>query len=158
MQTTTIEHLSGIKKQLHQHCLDLILQRMETAREAMEAAAEAANEETKSSAGDKYETGRAMMQLEQEKNKVQLLKAIELKNTLTALNPEKVCSVAEAGSIVMTDNGIYYLGVGLGKIMLEGKTYFAVSLDAPIGQALRGKKAGDRVQFLHNTLVIGEIA
>jgi len=49
-------------------CLAEIEKRIHTAKSAMESAEESARNETKSSAGDKFETGRAMMHLEKEKN------------------------------------------------------------------------------------------
>ncbi|MDB5240215.1 MAG: hypothetical protein JWP57_840, partial [Spirosoma sp.] len=48
-----------LKQALHARCRHYVQQRIDTARQAMEAAQESANSESKSSAGDKYETGRA---------------------------------------------------------------------------------------------------
>ena len=60
--------------------------RIETANRDIQLAKESRDNETKSTAGDKYETGRAMVQFELEKNKVQLNKAIQLKNELSQIN------------------------------------------------------------------------
>ena len=140
-------HPAVLKSRLFHHCLQAIAQRIATAQEAIAAAVAAANEETKSSAGDKYETTRAMMHLEREKNEVQLAKAIQLKNELLAIGPDMVCTTAEAGSLVVTDQGIYYLAGGLGKITLEGEVYYSVAMEAPIGVALKGKAGGDTFSF-----------
>ena len=59
--------MTTIKQTLYNFCVTYINQRMATAQQAIHTAQASANEETKSSAGDKYETGRAMMQLEIEK-------------------------------------------------------------------------------------------
>ena len=137
--------------------MDLIRQRMDTARAAMDEAADAAAQETKSSVGDKYETGRAMMQNEKEKNKVQLLKAMQLKNELAAILPEKTCKVIEPGSLVLTNHGTFYFAIGLGKVTLEDQAYFIVSLGAPIGQAMREKQAGDQITFQNRQYLIQAI-
>jgi sortase (surface protein transpeptidase) len=59
--------LNALKTRLHSLCVSYVGQRIETAQRAIAIAQASANEETKSSAGDKYETGRAMAQLEIEK-------------------------------------------------------------------------------------------
>ncbi|MCB9346060.1 MAG: 3-oxoacyl-ACP synthase [Lewinellaceae bacterium] len=141
------EKWATAKAKLYEHCLAQATQRIATARAALEAAQEAGNTETKSSAGDKYETGRAMMQQEQEKNQVQLIKAIELKNQLAQLRPGQRSETAGPGSLVITNHGNFYLSEGLGKINLEGSIYFAVSLLSPIGQLLRGKRGGEAFFF-----------
>ena len=64
--------MKSIKQELYKLCQTYIQQRILTAKQAIEAAQQAANNETKSSSGDKYETGRAMMQLEIEKDSAQL--------------------------------------------------------------------------------------
>ena len=51
-------------------------------------AQEAANEEGKSSVGDKYETGRAMMQIERDKAAQQLDEALKLKNIIDQISIE----------------------------------------------------------------------
>jgi len=130
---------------------------MATARSAMDEAAEAAAQETKSSVGDKYETGRAMMQNEKEKNKVQLLKAMQLKNDLAAVRTEKICKAVEPGSLVVTNHGTFYFAIGLGKVKLEEQSYFMVSLGAPLGQAMRGRQAGDQVVFQNRQYLIQAI-
>lgn len=140
-------HPAALKSRLFHHCLQAIEQRIATAQEAIAAAVAAANEETKSSSGDKYETTRAMMHLEREKNEVQLAKTLQLKNELLATGPDKVCTTAEAGSLVITDQGIYYLAGGLGKITLDGEMYYSIVMEAPIGMVLKGKTEGDAFSF-----------
>jgi len=136
-----------LKEALHRACLELVHQRIENARSALLAAREAGNEETKSSAGDKYETGRAMMQQEQEKNEVQLLRAVQLKNELLAIAPGQPFEKIGLGCLALTDHGKFYLSIGLGKIKLAGEEVYAVSPASPIGTALMGKQAGEVVHF-----------
>ncbi|MCB0520364.1 MAG: 3-oxoacyl-ACP synthase [Lewinellaceae bacterium] len=143
-----------LKTRLFRYCLNAIQQRIDTAQEAIDAATAAANEETKSSAGDKYETTRAMMHLEREKNEVQLAKALQLKQEMLAIGPDKVCEKGEAGGLVVTDQGVYYLAGGIGKIQLEESLYYSIALDAPIGALLKGKTPGDEFSFQGKTFRI----
>lgn len=123
----------------------------------MEAAQASANEETKSSAGDKYETGRAMMQLELEKNAVQLAEATKLKLTLDQIDPGKKSDVVQLGSLVSTTQGHYYISISAGKFDMKGTTVFAVSAASPVGAKLLGLKKGDNVDFNGKTFLITEV-
>ena len=137
----------SIKKQLYQQLQEQVDQRVSNAQKAMKAAEDSKNNETKSSAGDKFETSRAMMQGEEERNKIQLVKAVDLQRQLAQIDITKTSKIVVLGSIVFSNQGNYFLSIGLGKIVLEDTTYFAISLASPIGQLLFGKSEKDVVNF-----------
>ena len=137
----------SIKKQLYQQLQEQVDQRVSNAQKAMKAAEDSKNNETKSSAGDKFETSRAMMQGEEERNKIQLVKAVDLQRQLAQIDITKTSKIVVLGSIVYSNQGNYFLSIGLGKIVLEDTTYFAISLASPIGQLLFGKSEKDVVNF-----------
>lgn len=137
----------GIKQQLYDRCRELVEQRIKNAKDAMDSAQEAANDETKSSAGDKYETGREMMQQEMENNAVQLAEARKLKEVLDRITPGKSYDTVEGGSLVITNNGNFYISVGLGKISIDGKDYFAIAPSSPLGTLLMDKKAMEIIEL-----------
>ena len=95
---------------------------------AMDAAKDARDSETKSSVGDKYETGRAMAQLEMEKLNEQLSQAVAQRNTLLALDLKRSHSKVDIGSRVETNQGIYFVAIGLGKIEIGKSIIFVISL------------------------------
>lgn len=121
--------------------------RIDTARKAILAAQSSANEETKSSAGDKYETGRSMMQLEIEKNSGQLMEAMKLKQVLDQIDPDAKMDVVKLGSVVITDQGNFFVAVSAGEFTLEEETYFSISPISPIGMQLMNKKAMSSFTF-----------
>jgi hypothetical protein len=135
--------MSDLKKELHQLCINYVRERMDTATQAINAAQQAANEETKSSAGDKYETGRAMAQQETDRNQAQLNEAHKLIVALNHINVGVVSKTALPGSLVITNNGKFYIAISAGTLLLNGEAYFAISPASPIGLILSGKKAGD---------------
>lgn len=105
----------------------------------------AANEESKSSMGDKYETGRAMAQndramLENQKN--ELLKDI---STFENINFEQETEFIKNGSLVLTSIGYILISVSLGKIVDSGITVMLISSASPLGTELSGKKAKDSI-------------
>ena len=67
-----------IKPALHALCQTFIEQRISAARTAMQAAQESSSSETKSSAGDKYETGREMANAERDRNAAHMQQAQQL--------------------------------------------------------------------------------
>lgn len=128
--------------------------RIRVATEAMQQAQQAANAEEKSTAGDKYETGRAMAHLEKEKAATQLVEANKLKEVLHKINPEVVTAQAALGSVIITDKGNYYLAISAGKLQVERTEFIALSAASPLGAQLINRTAGDKVTFQGKTMSI----
>lgn len=149
--------MKNLKAMIYIHLQKNLDQKIQTARSAMQSAEESKNNETKSSAGDKYETGRAMMQMEQDKNEAQLMKLVTLKRELAQINLQKEYDKVELGSLVMTNQGNYYIAIGIGKIVVDQETCYAISLASPIGRLLHGKRQGDSVKFQDKVFEIEKI-
>ncbi len=150
--------MSTIKQQLHALCLAYIEERIKGAHQAIQFAQSSANEETKSSAGDKYETGRAMAQLEIEKNTTQLGEAQKLKQIILQLDPAKITETIQAGSLAITNQGLFYVSIPAGKFTLEDENYFAVSPSSPIAQKLLGLKTGEHFNFNRKEFEVEQVA
>jgi len=146
-----------IKQRIFQACLAQIDARINTAQAAMKSAEESAQSETKSSAGDKFETGRAMMQLEKEKNKVQLIKLMEQRQKLQNIPYAGAKDKIVSGSFVICNNGHYFISIGLGKISFDGKSFVAVSPGAPLFVKMRGMQKGDTLIFNNQQIEIIDI-
>ncbi len=103
--------------------------------------------ESKSSAGDKFETTRAILQSEQDRIKAQIIKIKADKSILKHLKLKEHETI-QLGSIVNTEAGVsYFVSIGLGKIKLNEKVCYAISPVSPIGQLLIGRQAGDLLTF-----------
>ena len=124
---------------------------------AIASATEARDGDTKSSAGDKYETGREMMQIEIEKNKLQLAHAKHLKDELCRISVQKKYIKAAFGSLVITNHGNYFLSIGIGKMIVTEAIVFAISLDSPLGKLFLNKHVGDKILFQSKEIIIIEI-
>lgn len=145
-----------LKKALKEQCLQDLRSRKSIAEEAMKGAQDSANQETKSSAGDKYETGRAMAQQERDKfaaQVAQLNKSIKVLEQMPIINNQ----VAEYGALVKTGAGFYFLATSLGSLTQDNAKYFAVSPTSPIGQALLGLKKGEATTFNGQNLKVEEV-
>jgi hypothetical protein len=147
----------AFKNKLKNYGLDLLRQRIVAAQEAMNEAQEAANSEEKSSAGDKYETGRAMGQLQKEMFGRQLAEYVKDIKALQAVFVESVCDRAGAGAVIRTAGMAFFVSAGLGKQEVEGLTILFVSPVAPLARSLQNKKAGDRLLFNGVDRIIEEV-
>jgi transcription elongation GreA/GreB family factor len=136
-----------IKDKLYDYCIHFVDDRIHRIQEEIRSAQAAANEETKSSAGDKYETGRAMAQGTIERNTQQLAEAEKVKAALQRMpavtHPDRIVP----GTLITTSRGMFYLSISIGLVTLEKQTFFIVSADSPIGKSLLGKTIGDVVHW-----------
>ncbi|WP_349678673.1 3-oxoacyl-ACP synthase [Pedobacter sp. UBA4863] len=146
-----------MKSQLYQLCLAFIEQRVNTANEALQQAQEASSDDTKSSAGDKFETGREMAQQDINRNKQLLADAQQQKAVLLGLVDVVEAEKVRSGSLVITNNGNFYISISAGQLQLEGKTYFAISAASPIGKLLLGKVIGEQFSFNGKTYLIEQV-
>jgi len=135
--------MSKLKEELYKKCIDYVQTRINEAKLAIGDAQDAADEESKSSAGDKYETGREMMQQEADRNQAQLNEANKLMVALSKINYTNTFTEADAGSVIDTNNGSFFLAISAGSLQVDGKTFFVVSPASPIGAKLIGRKTGD---------------
>lgn len=147
----------NIKEELFKQCVAYVNKRMKTIEEIISSNKKALQSETKSSAGDKHETGRAMLQLEMEKASQQLSGVEKMKETLSKINLERVTDVAHLGNVVITDKNAYFLSISSGQLKVADKVYFSVSVSSPIGRLLLGKKATESFVFNGNKQTIKEI-
>ena len=133
----------NLKEQLYKLCIDHVQNRINEARQAIDDAHDSSDEDTKSSAGDKYETGREMMQQVADRGQAQLNEANKLMVALSTITYNTTHSIADTGSIVDTNLGQFYIAISAGSLNIGAQTFFAVSPASPIGLKLTGKKAGD---------------
>lgn len=141
------------KDALIQHLLSTHLESVSRLQHQHSELEESRNSESKSTAGDKHEVGRAMAQNELDNLGKRLAEQKERVNAIRNLSLEPSLEV-KAGSLVETNSGIYFLAVGIGKVEMEGKTYFVVSPISPIGQAMLGKEVGDSIAFRERDIAV----
>ena len=147
----------SIKNKIYQHLMHLMEEKIKTAHKAVDIAKESRNSETKSSAGDKHETGRAMSQIELDNAEHQLNRLVTLKNQLESIEIDQTNEKVEKGSLIKTNTGIFFISIGIGQITIQGTSYFAISLESPIGMALKHKILGEKFEFQGKEMEILEL-
>ena len=145
------------KVEIHETILTLLTNSIVHAKWDYELAKESRDSDTKSSAGDKFETGREMMQREMDKISASIDQSKNQLNFLSKINLNRSYSIVDLGCLITTDQGIYYISIGLGKVEINTEIIYAISLDSPIGQLLKGKREGDILEFRGKTLKINQL-
>jgi len=146
-----------LKKELYRQCVIYAQKRAEAAKEALDDAQAASIDDTKSSAGDKYETTREMMQQETDRNLAQLNEANKLKVALSTIGTAGSKEVVEPGSVVITDNGKFYLAISAGVLTVNDEEYYAVSPASPIGIKLKGLQSGNKFILNEKSYLIKQV-
>ena len=145
---------TNIKENLLIHLHQLLDEKISFIQKAIESAKESRDSDTKSSAGDKFETNRAMMQIELEKNQQLLAQNLKLKKEISDININKKFDKVEFGSFVLTNQGNYFISIGIGKIETEEHLFYSISMASPIGQILKDKVIGDIIKFQAKNFII----
>jgi phage tail sheath gpL-like len=132
-----------------------LLEQAETCRKEMMLAQESANAEEKSSAGDKYETGRAMSQQQRDFFAARLEESLLHLAMFDASAGREASGSIQAGSLVKAGEQLFFIGSGLGLISLPGgEKLVCTTADSPLGRNLIGKKKGEDVLFAGKLLRI----
>lgn len=145
--TMTEKEALAVKLEVHKQIEDRIKGRVSALELEIQEAQRSANEETKSSVGDKYETGRAMAQLQIEKLSAQLAEFSKMKKVLHDLLPLSMDKIIQPGSLVSTSQGNFYVSVNGGEAILPEGKVTSISNASPLGKSLLGKKASDQVNI-----------
>lgn len=136
-----------LKKKLKAICLERLNDKVSALQGIVEDLAIDAQNDAKSSAGDKHETGLSMMHLEQENISKKITENIAMRDVVSKINDEKVSSTVEFGSFVQVNSVYLFFSAALPKILVEDRSVLAVSMDAPIAKELLGRKLHDKFTF-----------
>ncbi|WP_313263270.1 hypothetical protein [Sphingobacterium sp.] len=148
-----------LKKEVLGIVLKRTQERIDMIESALETAQDSSNDDTKSSAGDKYETSREMIQQDINRYQKQLLEAnkdLQQLNSIATAGDDRP-EFVRLGSLVQTDTGLYLIATSIGALTIRGNNIFVISPVSPIGQLLIGKEIGDSFTFNKTTQQITAI-
>lgn len=151
------KNMSLIKTAVYHHCESYLRQKAKGYLSQDQSLLESLDSEGKSSAGDKHETGRAMIQLEREKLAQQRERNDQDIKTLDALKNKTTTVHIAPGALVNTSLASYFLAVPADAFSHNDKKIYCISLQSPIGQLLLGKKAGESFSFRGNSIKVLEV-
>jgi len=146
-----------LKQELYNQCREYINSRTAILNAAINDLNNALHNETKSSAGDKYETSREMLNQEINLKQQQLYEIQKLSAILDRIDATANSTIVAPGSVVITGSGNYYIAIGAGRLSVNGITYYAISSTAPIAIKMAGSKAGDIFELNGKPIAIKEV-
>lgn len=147
-----------LKQKVYARYQQLVSDKIDAFRDMISALSEDAQNDAKSSAGDKHETALSMMHLEQEKFNLKLAECLEQKAILDKIDPESAHDKVVLGSLVVA-NGIHlFLSAALPKVVIDGVSILALSPQSPLGSKLVGKVVGGVAEVNTSTYTIERIS
>ena len=145
--------MKSTKSEIHLKLRSILEKSLEEARREYNLAKESRDSDTKSSAGDKFETGREMMQREMDKLSALVDNTLNSIAKLDRLTDLPAAAVISEGSLVITDQETYYISIGYGKL----DSVYAISIESPLGVELKGKRVGECIEMRGRKITIKSI-
>lgn len=146
-----------LKQQLLSFCQNSVNERIVRIQNNIKDIKFSLTSETKSSAGDKHETGRAMLQLEREKLGQQLAQAENVSIVLARVSLENTTATVALGSLVKTSKADYFIAISAGEFHNKEHQVYCISAETPIGKLLLGKSEGAIFYFNNEEIEITKI-
>ena len=151
---TTTEARKELKQRIYQSCKTRLLEKEKIFSEEIRSLDDALQAETKSSAGDKYETGRDMINLEREKLGRAWANIQDMLGSLLKIDMSKISNKVEPGSLVGANQKIYFISVSLGPLKMEDHDVIAISRSSPLASVIMDHVVGDECTFNGHSFTI----
>ena len=146
-----------LKTRLHDHLFNALESRKSALQLQRSQLSIESSESGKGSAGDKHEVGIAIAQIEIEKLDKQIALAQQQLQVLQKIDPHAELTQILTGALFESDHHWYYCSVPYGQLQFDTMTVFCMSTDAPLFQALKGKKAQEEALFNSRNWIINKI-
>ncbi len=140
--------MPSLKQKILSHYQILLQDKIDIYQDLILSLTEDAQNDAKSSAGDKHETTLSKLHIEQEKIAIKLKEAIEQQAILSKLDITQVSNNVVLGSLVITNHLTVFICTALPKITVDNQTAFAISPQSPLGMQLMHKTV--KAEFLVN--------
>jgi transcription elongation GreA/GreB family factor len=140
--------MKNLKDLLFDHCENNINSKLKNYLKIDQELFKSLNEETKSSAGDKHETTRAMIQIEREKNSNRIKEIERLKKNLVLVKSVKPNNLdVKIGSIIFTTTKNYFISISSEIYKSKTNEIYCISPNSPIAKEYLFIKNGDIITF-----------
>ena len=140
--------MPSLKQKILYHYQIILQDKIDIYQDLIQSLTEDAQNDAKSSAGDKHETTLSKLHIEQEKIAYKLKEAFEQQAILSKLDILQVSNNVVLGSLVITNHLTVFVCTALPKITVDNQTVFAISRQSPLGMQLMHKTV--KAEFLVN--------
>jgi transcription elongation GreA/GreB family factor len=149
--------MQNFKLKIFSQYQTLLQDKIDIYQDLINSLTEDAQNDAKSSAGDKHETTLSKLHIEQEKIANKLKEALEQQAILSKLDIEQVTTNVVLGSLVQTNHLTVFVCTALPKITVDNQTVFAISPQSPLGIQLMHKAVNSEFPVNNVTYKILEI-
>ena len=139
------------------HLKEIVSLRISEIDKDIKAAITDRNNDSKSTAGDKHETSRALAEIEINKLKLQMSMSQKSLELLNKIDASKKSQQVAFGAIVECQNANYFISIGLGKIEYQNQSIYCISLASDLGKTMATKQKGESFTFNTNTITIQDL-
>lgn len=146
---------TNLKKHLLAECKKMQQKVLDNLKKTMNEAQQSANEYGPPK--DRYDSYRMQLLRRKDMYGQMLAKALDEYYALEKIDPEQKKDKVEFGAVVITSDQKLFVSIGLGKIILDRHSYYAVSVNVPLCKALAGKMKNDIVNFNDKKITILDI-
>lgn len=146
---------ANIKEKLLARCIEIKEESKAHTLAAMNDAQQSANEY--GAPKDRYDSFRAQLMRKRDMLAQQLAVVEEEISFLRQIKPGSISTKVEPGALVVLNAQTLYILVGIGKIVIEGEIFYAVSPVVPLVVAMKNLKQGESFDFRGTTMKILEI-
>jgi len=136
-----------VKQQLIAKLQEALEAKVKELAEAITSTTQSRNSDTKSSAGDKFETSREMAQQEIDRYTAQLAQVKKQVSDLKQIDVSIDRQTVQQGCLVKTNTATYFLAIPFGKLSMAIGDVYCISSIAPIAQVMLGKAQGESFQW-----------
>jgi hypothetical protein len=144
-----------LKKKIVDTCILTLENSVLTVRESIDELIQTANDyEGDHDILDPFKEGlikKKDLQLKQLQNYQEDIKLVK------KADPKRISELVEFGSVVITDKQRIFIAAGIGKIVLDNETYYAISTQVPVYMAMKGLKVGESFTINNNKFTIKDI-
>lgn len=136
-----------LKKDILSNCFRVVHSRIDEIKLSIADVEKSLFSDTKSSAGDKYETGREMLQQDLDRYANQLLIANQDLQILNNIDLNRKYIDVRQGALIKTEKFYFFIGISIGQLIINGNTVYIISSHSPIGKSLIGLTINEVIRF-----------
>jgi len=145
----------ALKRKIYEKCLEMLEESAETTRKRMDEVQKDANEAELEH--DVFDGTRDKLLRQRDIHAEQLQNILDEIQVLKKVTFDETVEEVMFGAVVITNMQKMFIVIGLGKVEAEGETYYAISPDVPIYNAMEGMKKGDEFEFNNNKFEIKDV-
>lgn len=145
----------AIKNKIIKSCIDILEENIQSCKSRIQEIIQTANDYEGDH--DMFDPFKEEMMKKKDLQVKQMEKFLEDLKLVKKVDPGKISDKVEFGAVIITNQQKMFVSAALGKISVDGESFYAISTQVPVFKAMRDLKAGDTFQINDNSFTIKDI-